>query len=221
MSDYKYYDSTYYLKHSNINKEQREKELAQKEYTDNHIKNVQKAWGMMKESVEIMDYIKELVKTKYIPCAYIYSSGFFNMMDIQISIHDASKYGPNEWDQYRTNFYPINDKEKEDHKDDFKAAWLHHYTVNKHHWNYWYKIYKDENAMDLSSVLELCCDWIAMNFISIITAYISTHPCEHDILYYMCKLIKENEELVIPFNTFIQNITGTNLDTVIRKILNS
>lgn len=61
----------------------------------------------------------------------------------------------------------------------------------------------------------------SMNFISIITAYISTHPCEHDILYYMCKLIKENEELVILFNTFIQNITGTNLDTVIRKILNS
>lgn len=165
MSKYTYYDSTFYMNSTKISKEQREKELAQKEYTDNHIKNVQTVWGMMKESIEIMDYIKEVLKTKFIPCGYIYSSGFFTMIDIQISMHDASKYGPNEWEQYRTNFYPINDKEKEDHKDDFKAAWLHHYTVNKHHWNYWYKIYKDENAMDLSSVLELCCDWIAMNFV--------------------------------------------------------
>lgn len=160
-----FYDSNYYLNNNNLNKEHKEKELAQKKYTDTHIKNVQKAWSMIKSSQLIMEYIKKLIINHAIPCSYIYTDGFVHMMDIQISLHDASKYSPEEWEPYRTNFYPLNDKEKEEYKNDFEKAWLHHYTVNKHHWDYWYKIYKNVDMMDLLSVIELCCDWIAMNFV--------------------------------------------------------
>lgn len=161
-----YYNSTYYLDADNVSsKEQLEKERDQLIYTNTHISNVQTAWNMIKTTPSMMEYITDLIKNKTIPCNYIYTDGFIHMMNIQISLHDNSKYGPYEWEPYRKHFYPINDKEKEENKDDFDAAWVHHYTENKHHWNYWYKIYKDADAMDLLSVLELCCDWIAMNFV--------------------------------------------------------
>lgn len=161
----KYYDYAYYLDANTVSKEYLEKEREQLRYTSTHISNVQTAWSMIKMCPSIRSYISELIKNKIIPCNYIYTDGFIHMMDIQISLHDKSKYGPEEWEPYRKYFYPINDKEKEGNKDDFDAAWLHHYTVNKHHWDYWYKIYKDVDAMDLLSVVELCCDWIAMNFV--------------------------------------------------------
>lgn len=61
----------------------------------------------------------------------------------------------------------------------------------------------------------------SLSFISLITTYISQNPYNKSILDYICDLIIENEELAIPFNIFIKNITGMDLDTVIKKVLNN
>lgn len=163
-----------YINNLSISPEQREKEKAQLEYTETHINNVLKAWELIKESESCIDIINSQISkarlaqvtlTNEIPCPYTSLIPVIEFMDHQIRLHDLSKYSEIEWEAYRRNFYPINDQEKEKYKEDFDKAWLHHYTINTHHWNYWYKIRKDINAMDLLSCIELCCDWIAMNFV--------------------------------------------------------
>lgn len=163
-----------YIDNPNISPEQRDKEKAQLQYTNTHIANVLKAWELIKESEHCLDIISNQISksqlaqvtlSNEIPCPYNSLISVIEFMDHQIRLHDLSKYSEHEWEAYRRNFYPINDEEKENAKEDFEKAWLHHYSINTHHWNYWYKIKKDINSMDLLSCIELCCDWIAMNFV--------------------------------------------------------
>lgn len=107
--------------------------------------------------------------------------------------HDMSKFSIAEFKPYAENFFGEKkcekcakcgycDKEKEaseckDYKyKDFNKAWEHHFTRNKHHWNYWlidtdsdmngmgiisdYKWVVKE--MDDMSINEMICDWEAM-----------------------------------------------------------
>lgn len=143
--------------------EQKQKELEQLEYVQTHIENVRSAWNTMKQTEACMDIIK------YYGTMDI--AAFCDYMDKKIYIHDQSKFSKEEWEPYRKNFYSINDKEKEDNKADFEAAWTHHYTVNHHHWDYWYKVKKDVDAMPLEDIIEECCDWIAMSMVFPGTAY--------------------------------------------------
>jgi hypothetical protein len=57
----------------------------------------------------------------------------------RLIIHDYTKFSRAEWTPYVNRFFSgrtgVEDKSKDD--DDFKAAWLHHWTRNKHHWEYW------------------------------------------------------------------------------------
>lgn len=141
------------------------KEAEYKEYITTHINNVKKAWEMMRESKGCMNIIKKSIDNYIIPNSILSLDGFIYAEDLFIKTHDHSKFSLEEWDAYRRHFYPISDKEKEESKEDFEKAWVHHYTVNTHHWNHWYKNKKNVNAMDLISVVELCCDWIAMNMV--------------------------------------------------------
>lgn len=141
-------------------------EMAQLEYTTTHINNVKKAWEMMKQSQSCMQYIEDLNKNNYIPTMFLTMDALVHMGDILISNHDHSKLCDEEWEPYRKHFYPLNDKEKEESKDEFEKAWEHHYSVNSHHWQYWYyKNVEGADKMALLPVVELCCDWIAMNFV--------------------------------------------------------
>lgn len=143
--------------------EQREKELENLKYVQTHIDNVRTAWNNMKSTEACVGIIEQYCKMDI--------AVFFDYMDKKIYIHDQSKFSKEEWEPYRKNFYPINDKEKEYNKSDFEAAWKHHYTVNHHHWDYWYKVKKDVDAMPLEDIIEECCDWIAMSMIFPGTAY--------------------------------------------------
>ena len=78
--------------------------------------------------------------------------------------HDASKYSDAEFEAFRAYFYPINDEEKEEAREEFEIATEHHYKVNEHHPEHW----KDEEGkpvdMPLLAILELICDWDAMSY---------------------------------------------------------
>lgn len=88
-------------------------------------------------------YLKYVLKHKW----YVFkaSPGFCAL------IHDFSKFLPSEWFPYVNFFYGdypsiqevLGDAKnhvkrfKEDVKEEFDYAWLHHQKRNKHHWQYW------------------------------------------------------------------------------------
>lgn len=74
-----------------------------------------------------------------------------------IENHDLSKYTKEEFEPYRKKFFPADGEEVD--KTEFDRAWFHHYTCNKHHWNYWVGQSKE---MDPIYVVEMTIDWIAM-----------------------------------------------------------
>jgi hypothetical protein len=130
--------------------EQREREIEYKKYVDNHIQNVQTAWDNMNRNTDCLDFI-------YSVCGNV-----IDTIDQLILVHDKSKFSDEEWEPYRKNFYPINDDEKKANKEDFDAAWKHHYMNNLHHWNYWSTMNRVD-MMPIEFVIEMCCDWIAMS----------------------------------------------------------
>lgn len=137
----------------NISEEQRKQEKAYKKYVDEHRANVKKAWENIKNNKKIMDYVKQETG----------SIEFFRMqLDSQVQCHDMSKYDLEEWEAYRINHFPVDDQEIEDNKADYDKAWIHHYTVNLHHPDWW-SINKKQDSMPFAFVVEMCCDWIAMS----------------------------------------------------------
>lgn len=124
-----------------------------KTYIDTHIANVQKAWLEQVSTLED-DFIKE----NYDELAQI------------IKDHDLSKYGDEEFQAYRANYYPVDDDEKSDNEANFQAAWYHHFQNNPHHWQHW----TDETGelvpiedVDLvkKAYIEMICDWQAMGYV--------------------------------------------------------
>lgn len=87
--------------------------------------------------------------------------------------HDQSKLSPEEFDAYAAKFYPCEAdlRDKDAIERNFKKAWVHHYTHNKHHPEYWicYSNYdKNEyNVVKMSDTafIEMICDWMAMSYI--------------------------------------------------------
>lgn len=125
------------------------------EYINNHRQNVQKAWSLMKSNPDCIELItKNLNTTK---------ESAIDLIDMLITNHDLSKYSVEEFIPYRKEFYPVSPEEKEENKDNFDAAWKHHYHNNLHHWNWWYESGNIDN-MKLSYVVEMICDWEAMGY---------------------------------------------------------
>ncbi len=122
-------------------------------YLDTHIQNVQKAW---KEEVSKLDddFIKEN----------------FDELSILIRDHDLSKYGDEEFDAYRANYYPVNDEEKIANEANFQAAWYHHFQNNPHHWQHWIDesgelIPLENENLVKKAYIEMICDWQAMGYV--------------------------------------------------------
>ena len=122
-----------------------------KKYIDNHIKNVAKSYNNFIQNDWLNNPhnrdIKELLPA----------------LRERIINHDASKYSDAEFEAFRAYFYPVNDEEKEEAREEFEIATEHHYKVNEHHPEHW----KDEEGkpvdMPLLAILELICDWDAMS----------------------------------------------------------
>ena len=91
-----------------------------KEYIMNHKLNVEKAWQNIKNNPECIELIEK----------YMCVDSACDVIDDLVKNHDTSKFGKEEFDAYRKNFYPISPEEKESNKDAFDKAWEHHYTNN-------------------------------------------------------------------------------------------
>lgn len=139
---------------SGISKEQRAKELEQKQYTDTHISNVKKVWSIMSTKNSIIEFIcneGQMMKSIVIPT-----------IEAMVLSHDSSKYGIEEWEPYRKYYFPVDDMEKQSAQAEYEAALQHHYMHNMHHPEFWVN---NKNDMPMTSVVEMCCDWIAVSMI--------------------------------------------------------
>jgi len=75
----------------------------------------------------------------------------------RLIIHDWSKFTPAEWGPYVRHFY---DKDRE-RPGELDAAWLHHWSHNPHHWQFW----AARNGLESRTVLEsyareMVADWM-------------------------------------------------------------
>lgn len=120
--------------------------LAYCNYLEQHIGNVGKAYGWLKEHLpEVTEGISgedEWAILKY---------------------HDESKYAREEYDAYDEYFYGKVKSTKA--KEAFNYAWLHHIHNNPHHWQH-YVLINDEAeegivALDMPyyRIIEMICDW--------------------------------------------------------------
>lgn len=133
-----------------------EKEEENRRYIHKHISNVKLAWDNMKKNKKCMDIIKS--NMKYESETYILS-----IVEYMLSVHDQSKFSPEEFYAYRKMFYPIDDKEKEEvqKSGEWDKAVQHHYDENIHHWNHWVN---NKDDMPFLAVLEMVLDWTAMGY---------------------------------------------------------
>lgn len=141
----------------NILKKQRETEY--KEYIKNHINNVHIVWASLKSNPNFKDLVLEELQLS--------DHEYENMiliLDHDIEQHDKSKYDAEEFDAYRKEFYPVTPEEKEDNKNNMKRAFVHHYTHNHHHWD-WYYENKCEDKMPAKNIIHMIVDWAAMGLV--------------------------------------------------------
>ncbi len=132
-----------------------ESKKAYERYLQEHIANVAEAWQYIQaklnnEPFVVDDYLR------------------LQISDL-IDKHDASKYGEEEFDPYRRYFYPTpDDVDKDRIQRDYDKAWIHHYTNNPHHWEYWALYDEDKERETLrfvrdNYIVERICDWMAMS----------------------------------------------------------
>ena len=135
-------------------------------YINNHIDAVKKAFDIFSK----IDWNGIITEEDMVVLQY------------RINKHDQSKYSDEEFEPYRKNFYPINDIELEDCEEEFNNAWIHHYTNNDHHPEFWIKDgIPDE--MTIPAICEMVCDWQGMAFVkggSALSYYNSIKDTEND-----------------------------------------
>ena len=120
--------------------------LAYNNYLEQHIINVGKAYGWLKE------HLPEVVED---------ISGDDEW--ILLKCHDDSKYLNEEYDAYDDHFYGTT--KSSEVEEAFNYAWLHHIHNNPHHWQYWVLINDEADegivALDMPYhfIIEMICDW--------------------------------------------------------------
>lgn len=110
------------------------------DYIEDHLTNVSKAWNLLQEKCQDMNFI--------------YDDWLFHMIDNEVKHHDLSKLSENELVQYRKCFYPTCKEEKQE----LGNAWGHHKKENKHHWQNWTQSNENQDIHCVHMVV----DWIAM-----------------------------------------------------------
>ena len=166
---------------------------AYKKYIDNHISNVQKCFDFYGKA------ICEKLKIDH-----------DRLMSI-IEDHDKSKYSEEEFEGYRSYFYPTDDEEAEKKstfggflKKKFDAAWLHHLRTNNHHPEFWINFNGETgyecNTMDRYAIAEMLLDWAAMGITNEDTAYdyfyksVATKPFTHETVLIIESVIEVFKE---------------------------
>lgn len=109
-----------------------------------------------------LKYLKYIITHKW----WVMVAGIrFGAPIFRLIIHDWTKLTPQEWGPYANLFYSRHSKlnPPRDLQSSFDAAWLHHQSSNKHHWQYWVLIQDDGEIRPLEIpfgyVLEMVSDW--------------------------------------------------------------
>lgn len=112
-----------------------------------------------------MDVLSKYLESLYAHIRYVQEAGKrIGVNEVQLAIHDASKFTEDELPFYAKHFHGGGDP------DGFSRAWLHHMNYNPHHWQHW--IFPDGYTPKGSSVengvvempryyaLEMVADWM-------------------------------------------------------------
>ena len=180
-------------------------------YIKNHQKNIQIAFYEFVNHNHIYDLIDE------------YDIDL-NNLEQRILNHDESKWSNIEFYGYRQFYYPLDNELPS--KILLDRAWIHHYSINDHHPEYWIINRKENNElilneewdklksyeMSIESILEMLCDWIAMslNFhSSLLTWYYSEgykYPFAEqtkEIVNKIIKFFKQHSEIDYRISSYI------------------
>lgn len=111
------------------------------DYLEEHLNNVAKAFSELSEASG----------GKGEP--WVNDDYSWHLLREEVINHDLSKFSPEEFMQYRANFFPVSDKDKA--QSGFEAAWEHHKRHNHHH---------HETAENFFDVIRMMVDWIAMSY---------------------------------------------------------
>ena len=114
------------------------------DYVEEHIKNVQKSWSIIKE--------------KCADTPIVTDGSIHYWININILRHDKSKLSEHEFEQYRQWFYPKPGEKKDEEL--FKRALHHHVSSNGHHHENVHRFIVKEKFMIYAT--EMLCDWMAM-----------------------------------------------------------
>ena len=121
-------------------------------YLNEHIGNVRKAFDWLK---------KNIATTERIPL----TEYDWRQAERHIKYHDDTKWTPSEWNAYDVYFYGGNRSAKV--VEDFNYAWLHHIHHQPHHWQHWilfeddpeYRVPYRTLEIPKEYVIEMICDW--------------------------------------------------------------
>ncbi|GHO99858.1 hypothetical protein KSF_099060 [Reticulibacter mediterranei] len=107
------------------------------------------------------DYVKDLVDHKQRVAGYMQIVA--NELFKRATVHDNSKFSPEEFDMYEATFselqaYTYGSQKYKETVKKLGPAWSHHCQVNDHHPEY----FKDGvRGMNLIQLVEMLCDWLA------------------------------------------------------------
>ena len=107
------------------------------------------------------DYVKDLIDHKQRVAGYMQIVA--NELFKRATVHDNSKFSPEEFDLYEATFpelekYTYGSQEYEEAVKKLGPAWSHHCQVNDHHPEY----FRDGvRGMNLIQLVEMLCDWLA------------------------------------------------------------
>lgn len=115
-------------------------------YIEEHVMNVNKAWGVIADKCRDM--------------RVIWDDFYYWQLAAEIKNHDLSKMSEQEFVQYRKAFYPTEDEKRHDLGD----AWEHHKQNNPHHWEKWTQMAHSNHNMWEVHCTHMVIDWMAMGY---------------------------------------------------------
>lgn len=108
-------------------------------YLEEHLENIRMAFIEVSNACDGMMWVGD-------DCAW-------HTLRAEVIAHDLSKFSKEEFTQYRKQFFPVNEKDKEN--SDFDLAWGNHKQQNHHH---------HETAEHYMDIVHMIIDWTAMGY---------------------------------------------------------
>ena len=154
----------------------------------------------MKIIKAILSYLWSTIRHKY----FVFYAGVKIVKNIplwRLVVHDLSKFTPVEFINY-AKFYKI---DKDNHRQEFVMAWMHHQKRNKHHPEYWTSVSPFDWSNGYVSMPETYIrEWVA-DMIGASREYTGSWDmsewlqknitrwdnCHEDTLYYLCEVLNE------------------------------